>query len=460
MNALNSLLSGLLLGVLLACVVGWIVLRARVLTPLQQLKELTGRLNEAGAAELREQADAIGGTAGKIARDVAAYAQEQDAAAQAAPSQRQENASERRIVDEICQSLLPQKFKKRTASLTFSLAGGLQEGKRRNCAFYDYFFLDENTLCTVVGQVPGNGIAEALFAVVAQTAVRSRLRMGRSLIETMSDVSAQLYDLGGRNVACVFVGVLNTINGRYSFVNAGGSVPLLMRGEERYEWLKTPVYAPLGANESISYRAEILRLNQSDRLFLYTADLGENADREGKKFHEKELQSVLNRSRSKTHGMEELLRFVQDEAAVFCERGDDVLSSAMLALEYEKGSRDYIFTLVPGSAEYAPAVTEFMRKTLTEGGIEARAQAKQILLTDELFTLCCRVCEKDAEIKLECAIRPEENTMHLRMLAPMGGRDPMHSGENAADYIRSHTRHSAFEAGIDRDMVEIETALS
>lgn len=208
MNALNSLLSGLALGALLTCAVGWIVLRARVFAPLQKLRELTGRLDGTETAELCEQADAIGGMPGEIARVFAAYAEERDAIVQGSPRESPEHTSEQRIVDEICQSLLPQKLKKRTASLTFSLAGGIQQGTRRNCAFYDYFFLDENTLCTVVGQVPGNGIAEALFAVVAQTAVRSRLRMGRSLIETMSDVSAQLYDFGGRNVDSAFVAAM------------------------------------------------------------------------------------------------------------------------------------------------------------------------------------------------------------------------------------------------------------
>ena len=141
-----------------------------------------------------------------------------------------------------------------------------------------------------------------------------------------------------------------------------------------------------------------------------------------------------------------------------------MLSSAAIALEYKKGNRDYIFTLVRGTPEYASDMTEFMRKTLEEGGIGAKARAKQILLADELFALCCRVCESEADIKVECAILPEENTMHLRMFAPMSGRDPLSASETAADgnavnYIRTHTKRAAFESGIERDMIEIVSAL-
>ncbi len=464
---MNNLWIGIAIGVVAACVVGCLLLRVRVLTPLKRLRDLLKDLGTAEPETLRGKAESISGVAGKAAR--ALVERTVGEAPAAAGGERSAGAvSEEqyklRVVDEICRSLLPQQLKENAAGMSFALAGGIQQGKRRSCSFYDYFFLEENTLCLVVGEVPGSGIAEALFAVVAQTAIRSRLRMGRSLIETMSDVNTQLYDLGGRNHVNAMVGVLNTVTGQLAFVNAGGAMPFLMRSEQRFEWLRTPAYAPLGANESVSYRSERLRLNQGDRLFLYTAELGEMTNREEEPFREKEFQSALNRSRTKTRSMEELLRFIQDEAAAFCERGEDVLNSASLALEYKKGNKDYVFTMVRGTPESAPTVTEFLRKTLEEGGISPRDRAKQILLADELFALCCRVCRPDADIRVACAILREENTVHLRMFAPMDGRDPLTNGgdptdENAANYIRTHTRRAAFEAGTDRDMVEIVSEL-
>lgn len=452
-----------ILGALLACAAVCIgVLCVRVLLPMKKLSRLSAGLEELDAAELRHAAENIPGEPGAIARAVAerVAAEEADAALEEDGNAAAEERFKARVVDDICNSLLPRPLKNNSASMSFFLSGGMQRGTRRNCAFYDYFFLDGNTLCFAAGQVPGCGIAEALFSVVAQTTIRGRLRMGRSLIETMSDVNAQLYDLGGRHSAHVLVCLLNIMNGRLQFVNAGGSAPVLMRSEERYEWLDTPIYAPLGANESVTYRVELLRLNQGDRLFLYTSELGEMTNREGESFGGQNLLSVLNRGRSAAGGTDGLIRFVHGEAAAFCESGDDVLSSAAIALEYAKGNRDFIFTMVRAAPEEAPGVTEFMRKTLEDAGVSQKEGAKLILLTDELFSLCCRSCEAAAEVKLECAIQPEENTFHLRIFAPMGGRDPLQTGEdstggNAANYIRTHTRRASFEAGIERDMLEI-----
>ena len=77
--------------------------------------------------------------------------------------------------------------------------------------------------------------------VVAQTTIRSRLRQGRSLEETMADVNAQLYDLGSQFCLNALVGTLSTADGRFTYVNAGQQQPLLMRNEDRYEWFESPV---------------------------------------------------------------------------------------------------------------------------------------------------------------------------------------------------------------------------
>lgn len=456
-----------LAALLLCAVTALLLLLFLVLLPMRRLTKLAKTAENRDPESLQAEAGRIGGAPGRAAKKLI-KACEETAMQTSARSDADPTAEERyrsAVVDEICASLMPRELKNRLASLTFSLKGCIQPGKRRSCTFYDHFFLDENTVCLSVGQVPGNGIAEALLALVAQTSIRSQLRMGRSLTAAMSDVNAQLYELGGQNSVNALVCVLSTVNGRFTFVNAGGTLPLLMRSEERYEWLNTPVYDPLGANESVSYRAEIMRLNQGDRLFLYTSELGEMKNSDGELFRDTELLSVLNRSRNQCRSTEGLLDFVQNEVSAFCESGNDVLSYVVMALEYIKGNRDFVFTLVRSVPEEAPLVTEFMRKTLEEGKIAPKDQAKHILLTDEMFTLCCRACRAETDVKIGCAIKPEENILHLRMFAPMNGKDPLDIGSDAAggvaaNYIRTHTKRAAFEAGVGRDMLEIISELS
>ena len=456
-----------LAALLLCAVVALLLILFRVLIPMRKLNRLAETADDQSPEALRTEAERIGGTPGKAAKALleACEAAGTQTSAQTCADPTAEERYKSAVVDEICASLMPRELKNRLATMSFSLKGGIRPGKRRSCTFYDYFFLDENTVCLSVGQVPGCGIGEALLALVAQTTIRSQLRMGRSLTAAMSDVNAQLYELGGQNSVNALVCVLSTVNGRFSFVNAGGTLPLLMRSEERYVWLNTPVYDPLGANESVAYRSEIMRLSQGDRLFLCTSELGEMQNADGERFRDTELLSVLNRSRNQCRSAEELLNFVQNEASAFCESGEDVLSYAGIALEYIKGNRDFVFTLVRSVPEDAPLVTEFMRKTLEEGKIAPKDQAKHILLTDEMFTLCCRACETETDVKIECAIKPEEGILHLRMFAPMGGKDPLGAGNDdaggvAANYIRTHTKRATFEAGVGRDMLEIISEFS
>ena len=89
----------------------------------------------------------------------------------------------------------------------------------------------------------------------------------------MADVNAQLYDLGNQFCLNALVATLGTADGRFTYVHAGQQKPLLMRNEDRYEWLESPVYAPLGMNENVSYRSQELRFKQGDRIFLHTAGL-------------------------------------------------------------------------------------------------------------------------------------------------------------------------------------------
>ena len=341
------------IGAAAVCVVALVLMYVLVLAPQKRLRDLCGRLGTLEPAELTRQAAQIPGGAGRIARSIAASVSGPDAADDAGRSPGAAAAEQYKsgVIDEICRSLLPQPLKDRSVGMSFDLSGGIQPGLRRNCAFYDHFFLDENTLCLTVGQVPGSGIAEALFAVVAQTTIRSRLRMGHSLVETMSDVNAQLYDLGRRSTVSAIVCVLNTLNGRLSFVNAGGAIPFLMRSDEGYEWLRTPVYAPLGANESVTYRSEVLRLNQGDRLFLYTEDLGAMLNRDGEEFRTQEFQSALNRSRSKTRRPRTMCIFPREvtmvlrmafRCPVLPEECRMQYSSSMLQLKAKAPSAGYV----------------------------------------------------------------------------------------------------------------------
>ena len=329
---------------------------------------------------------------------------------------------------------------------------------RPACTFYDYFYIDPGLLCIVIGQTPGGGVAEALYMVVAQTTIRSRLQQGLSLSETLADVNRQLYDLGSKQSLCALVGTLNTADGCLSYVNAGQQQPLLMRNEERYEWMEAPVYAALGLNQNVSYRTMELRLKQGDRLFLYTSGLGDLTDREGVPFRDQAFRAALNRSRSKAREPEEILRFTADEAAAYCDRSADLLGYAALVLEYRKGTRELAHCEVPAVPSSAAEVAAFLKRQFEENGIQRRYYARTAVLVDELFALCCRRSAPGSLVNTECGVAPDGQSVTIRMAAATGGVNPLDSGgdeasENAASFIQSQAYYVTFKAGQERDTI-------
>ena len=176
-------------------------LRDRVIRPLEQLYQaLSG---SAPMDQLVQQAQEVPGLPGAV-MEVAAgrigEAERRMEQLQATADRQAQQTVRRQLTEELCRSALPQVLRDSPATAAFSLAGRVEEGQALSCTFYDYFFIDPGLLCIMVGQVPGDGITEALYMVVAQTTIRSRLRMGRSLVETMADVNTQLYDQGGQAV--------------------------------------------------------------------------------------------------------------------------------------------------------------------------------------------------------------------------------------------------------------------
>lgn len=451
------LAGGLLLAAVLLLCGGAVSFLRRYVRPLKALEQLLG--GDQDPETFRRQAATLPGLPGAVAE--AAADRMEDLQRQLEETRNNagiqaEQRFRREMTEELCRSALPQVLRESPATAAFALAGLVEMAATPSCTFYDYFFIDPGLLCVMVGQVPGGGISEALYMVVAQTTIRSRLRMGRSLVETMADVNVQLYDQGTQQSLCALVATLNTANGAFTYVNAGGALPLLMRNGERYEWLEAPVYAALGMNENVSYRAQSLRLRQGDHLLLQTAGLGEIRSGSGVLFGDQELRAVLNRSRSKTQTPEEILRFTADEAAAWCRRDADRVGYAALMLEYRKGDKELAHCDVPAVPAAAGEVTEFLKKRFEDNGIQRRHYARVAVLVDEMFALCCRCCGSGDTVMVECGIAPDGQSATIRMSAPLGGRNPMEISDDAvttasADFIRGQVDYLTFKAGEERD---------
>lgn len=443
-------------------------LRQEADQPMDMLRDALTRCaaGEEDAVEpsLLERSDSVGMLA-QAAAALTDRMEERLEQVSAQASQEAEECARRGMAESICRSALPQVLPDIPSRANFEVDGWIEQGTGQDSRFYDYFFIDPGLLCIVLGQTPGGGVAEALYMVVAQTTIRSRLRQGRSLEETMADVNAQLYDLGNQYCLNALVATLGTADGRFTYVNAGQQQPLLMRNEDRYEWLDAPVYAPLGMNQNVSYRSMELRFKQGDRIFLHTAGLAALEDRDGTAYGDHQLRADLNISRSKNFSGEELLQFVSDQALAYCEDSSSNAGFALLTLLFCKGDKELAHCDVPARPEYASEVACFLKKQFEDNGIDKRHYAREAVVVDEVFALCCRCAEPDTHVMVECGVAPDAQMVNIRVTAVLGGVDPMEAGDvgsaaNAVQFIRSNADYITFKPGTERDTITIVCFLS
>ena len=370
---------------------------------------------------------------------------------------------ELQLANELNSSMLPKELPRREQGYEFAVRGLLCSGREVEYDFYDYFMLDQDRLCVIIGAVPGEGIPQALYTVMAQTAIKSQLRSGLPLAAAMTAANSQLHEMSGTFVLHALVGVLDGMTGKFSCINAGQEVPLLMRSQDRYEWVQAPPYAPLGQNENVVYQVLELELHQGDRMFFHTRGLGEIQDEQGRAFSEEQLRAALNLSESRALDLERQLEFVRDEAAAYSSRVQ-VDGYAMLTLEYRRRDRAMAHCVLTAGPEGEQKLLDFLRGQLKANGFTGRRLAEAAVLADELFVLCCQQAEPDARFLAQCAMPEGENLMVLRLKGPMGAKDPLKSAQGdsaarAAEYVVQNTQRVTFESRDSMDVITVTKQL-
>jgi serine phosphatase RsbU (regulator of sigma subunit)/anti-sigma regulatory factor (Ser/Thr protein kinase) len=239
-------------------------------------------------------------------------------------------ASELRIAQEIQASMLPTVFPQRKEFEIFAM---MEPAKEVGGDFYDFFFIDVNRLCFVIGDVSGKGVPAALFMAITKTLIKNEARRCKDTNEILANVNSILVP---DNPSCLFVtvfcAVLDIRTGEVQFCNAGHNPPLLMQKKGGVEFIKSSKGFVVGVMENCACSYNNLKLESGDAILLYTDGVTEAMDPEQKQFSEPRLKELLAGLKDKpmkelTDTMRaEVLKFVRGAA-----QSDDI---TMLALKY------------------------------------------------------------------------------------------------------------------------------
>jgi sigma-B regulation protein RsbU (phosphoserine phosphatase) len=207
-----------------------------------------------------------------------------------------ERAAVQRDLDlarELQGGLLPKVFPTREEAPGIELFARLEPAKEVSGDLYDFFTIEPGKMCFVVGDVSGKGIAAGIFMAVTRTLIRANAVPGRSPLEIMNRVNAQL---AKENQASLFVtmilGIVDTATGRMVYGQGGHNPPILVpaQGKPTYE----PAGGmPLGVFEDAKFGERELQLKTGETLLVYTDGVTEAMNQAKDLFGEDRLEKAV-----------------------------------------------------------------------------------------------------------------------------------------------------------------------
>jgi len=191
-------------------------------------------------------------------------------------------------------SMVPLKFPAYPERKDFDVFAALEPAFEVGGDFYDFFLIDDDTLCVCIADVSGKGVPAALFMAVTRTLVKTHAHGGLSPDEILEKVND---DLAKDNDACMFVtlflALVDLKTGEMTFTNAGHNPSYIKRVDGTAERL-TQLHGPaIAAMEEIPYASGKARLGRGDTLLLYTDGVNEAMNARHELFTDERLTRLI-----------------------------------------------------------------------------------------------------------------------------------------------------------------------
>ena len=204
--------------------------------------------------------------------------------------------NELNIAAQIQKNILPSQFPPYPDREEFELHALMQPARYVGGDFYDFFFVDDNTLALVMADVSDKGVPAALFMMVSRTLIHSLAVDNRSpsvVLEKANNILCRNNEAG--MFVTVFLAFYDTSSGKLTAANGGHSASLIIdpEGVSR-EWAPTHGTA-LGFMEDLPYEEESVYLEVGQTLFLYTDGVTEAMSPDNELFGLANLREMLNR---------------------------------------------------------------------------------------------------------------------------------------------------------------------
>lgn len=204
--------------------------------------------------------------------------------------------SELRIAQAIQMGMLPKSFPAFPDRDDIALAAKIVPAKEVGGDLYD-FFIENDKLYFIVGDVSGKGIPASLVMAVTCRLFRSIASFHDKPEEIITSLNDSLSDGNESNMFCTaFLGILDLKTGHLDYCNAGHNAPLVIGGNGNVSAIPVEPNLPLGLFGGFPYQGQETNLGKGTMLYLFTDGVNEAEDKEMNQFGDDRLVSLLQKN--------------------------------------------------------------------------------------------------------------------------------------------------------------------
>jgi len=246
--------------------------------------------------------------------------------------------SELKIAHDIQMSILPKTFPPFPDREEFDIYAFILPAREVGGDFYDFFLIDKDHLCFVIGDVSGKGVPASLFMAVTKTLIKATASKLIAPGEILTEVNRELYQ-GNESCmfATIFCGVLDTRTGEVLYANGGHNPPLVVRTDNEVSLVAGKRGLVVGVMEDFVYETDRLKLQSGDALFMYTDGVTEAVNEREELFSEGRLKTKISSLQGKP--VQEIISGVREEIVCFSNnvlQSDDI---TMMILQFKGENR-------------------------------------------------------------------------------------------------------------------------
>ena len=231
----------------------------------------------------------------------------------------------------IQQKILKRDFPAYPERKDFDIFASMVAAREVGGDLYDFFFIDEERLAFLVGDVSGKGIPAAIYMAVCRTMIRAVASQVGDPAECLRRVNAMLIPESDLTTfVTVFYGVYNTRTGDIRYCNGGHNLPYVLRKDHTVEELQNTDGLLLGKIPQIEFDSARIKLEKGDKLVVFTDGVTEAMNPVGDMYEEPRLEQFLSHSESTS--CEQLTNELFDDVLKFADGADQSDDITVLVL--------------------------------------------------------------------------------------------------------------------------------